>query len=119
MLEGLKQATISVVVRPWSGWTREQPPPSHLRFVAKPGQVITSQLLGYPTENYAVSVGGINALGIELAYQGLVMENGDGTVNLSGPRTGSLVLTIRQSIHLSTATMDAGTSFDVTLEGIE
>ncbi len=115
----MRQARISVVVQTWSGWSREQPKPARFEFRAQPGQVISAQSVGHPDAQYAIAIGGINALGVQLTYSGVVVRNADGTINLSAPQTGSLVLAVGKSLRLVTATMDAGTNIDVTLDSVE
>jgi hypothetical protein len=47
-----------------------------------------------------------------------VIDNPDGTVNLSAARTGKFILRRGETMKLSTPTMDAGTGVSVTLDEI-
>jgi hypothetical protein len=55
---------------------------------------------------------------VGFAYRNLVIENPDGTVNLSAPQSGRFILRLGHSMKLCTPTLDAGTSVRVTLDQI-
>jgi hypothetical protein len=55
---------------------------------------------------------------VGFAYRNLVIENPNGTINLTAPQTGRFILRRGETMKLATATMDAGTSVKLTLDEI-
>ena len=51
-------------------------------------------------------------------FSNVVIANPDGTINLSGPRTGKFILRPGETKNLRTPTMDMGISVTVTLDEI-
>jgi hypothetical protein len=56
---------------------------------------------------------------VTLCYSGVVMENEEGTIPLSAPRTRRCLLSIGQCVRLATPTMDGGRVIAVTLDRVE
>jgi hypothetical protein len=127
-----RRALITFQTTSWSGWVAPGPEgdgysivTSAQLWVAK-GRALNAETLGARKSDYAdvqclfyeVLVEGIVQDRVGFAYRNLVIENPDGTVNLSAPTSGRFVLRTGNSMMLATATMDAGTSVTVTLDEI-
>jgi len=122
-----RTALVTFQATNWSGWVEDSysiVTSAKLR-VAK-GRALTPVTLGKNKSDYAeveclyyeVLVERIVEDRVGFAYRNLVIENPDGTVNLSAPNSGRFILRVGESMKLATPTMDAGTSVKVTLDEI-
>jgi hypothetical protein len=90
------------------------------------GRALTPETLGKNKSDYAqvqdlfyeVLVERIVEDRVGFAYRNLVIENPNGTVNLSAPQSGRFILRPGMSTMLATPALDAGTSVTVTLDEI-
>jgi hypothetical protein len=93
--------------------------------VAK-GRALNSEILGKRRSDYAeveclfyeVLVESIVEDRVGFAYRNLVVDNADGTVNLSTPSSGRFISRRGERTKLSTPTMDPGRVIAVTLDEI-
>jgi len=90
------------------------------------GKALPPETLGHKRSDYAeveclfyeVLVETIVEDRVAFTYRNLVIKNPDGTVNLTAPNSGRLILRPGNSMNLTTPTMDAETSVMVTLDDI-
>jgi hypothetical protein len=113
------QALVTIAVKGWSGWTKEQPKSKALQLTVQAGQKLTPASIGIASDEYEIAVNSIGADQMLVSYSGVVMENADGTIPLMAPRQGRCLIKVRHCMRLATATMDAGTSIALTLERVE
>jgi hypothetical protein len=122
-----RTAVVTFQATAWSGWAEDGysiVTSAKLR-VAK-GRALTPETLGKGKADYAESefmfyevlVERIVEDRVGFSYRNLVIDNPDGTVNLSAARTGKFILRRGETMKLSTPTMDAGTGVSVTLDEI-
>lgn len=83
------------------------------------GDKLTPEVVGIAGGGYEITVESVSADRIVVAYSGMVMDNSNGTINLTAPRQGRCMIQIAHCMRLSTPTMDGGTSVAVTLDRIE
>ena len=67
---------------------------------------------------YEVQVERIVEDRVQFEYRNVVIQNPNGTVNLSAATTGKFILRCGETMKLATPTMDAGTGVAVTLDEI-
>ena len=96
----------------------EQPKAKSVQLEVESGTKLTPTTVGIESAAYEISVDSVASDRIVVSYSGVVMENADGTVNLSAPRQGRCMIRIQHCMRLATATMDAGTSISLTLDRI-
>jgi hypothetical protein len=113
-----KRALVTIVVKGWTGWTKDQPEAKSRQLEVEAGDKFTPSTVGIESGEYTISVDSVGSDQIMVTYSGVVMENADGTINLTAPRQGRCLIKIRHRLRLTTATMDAGTSISLTLEAI-
>jgi hypothetical protein len=122
-----RTALVTFQATVWSGWAEDGysiVTSAQLR-VAK-GRVLNPETLGGSRSEYAeveclfyeVLVERIVEDRVGFAYRNLVIENPDGTVNLSAPQSGRFILRPGHSMKLCTPTLDAGIGVTVTLDQI-
>jgi hypothetical protein len=111
-----KRALVTIVVKGWTGWTKDQPEAQSRQLEVEAGYKLMPATVGIESAEYAISVDSVGS--DQITYSGVVMENSDGTINLTAPRQGRCLIKIRHRLRLATATMDAGTSISLTLEAI-
>jgi len=122
-----RTALVTFQATAWSGWAEDGysiVTSAKLR-VAK-GKALTPETLGKRRSDYAevgslfyeVVVERIVEDRVGFAYRNLVIDNLDGTINLSAPNSGRFILRRGETMKLSTPTMDAGTGVTVTLDEI-
>lgn len=122
-----RTALVTLQETSWSGWGGDGysiMTSATLRL--KKGSALTPETLGKRKSDYAaveflfyeVLVERIVEDRVGFAYRDLVIENPDGTVNLTAPRTGKFILRRGESMKLDTPTMDMGTGVSVTLNDI-
>lgn len=111
----------------WSGWDPDgYSIVTSAKLWAEKGRALTPATLGHSASDaeatgsmfYEVLVEHIVADRVGFAYRRLVIDNPDGTINLSAPNSGQFVLRRGETKKLSTPTMDAGTNVLVTLNDI-
>jgi hypothetical protein len=111
----------------WSGWDPDgYSIVTSAKLWAEKGRALNSATLGHSTSSadepgpmsYEVLVEHIFADRVGFAYRRLVIDNPDGTINLTAPNFGRFILRLGETKNLSTPTMDAGISVSVTLNDI-
>jgi hypothetical protein len=113
-----KRALVTIVVKGWTGWTKDQPEAQSRQLEVEAGYKLTPATVDLESAEYMISVDSVGPDQIIVTYSGVVMENADGTINLTAPRQGRCLIKIRHRLRLATATMDAGTSISLTLEAV-
>jgi len=122
-----RTALVTFQATAWSGWGEDgYSIVTSARLRVRKGRELTPETLGKRKSDYAeveslfyeVQVERIVEDRVGFTYRNLVIDNPDGTVNLSAPRTGRFILRRGETMKLSTPTMDAGTSVSVTLDEI-
>ena len=122
-----RTAVVTFQATSWSGWSPDHYPiTTSARLRVAKGSALNPETLGERRSDYAeipslfyeLLVERLVAEQVLFTYRNLVVENSDGSVNLSGPRTGHFILRPGNSMRLSSATLDAGTSVSVTLDAI-
>ena len=120
-----RTALVTFQATSWSGWDRESYPiVTSAKLKVTKGAALTPVTLGFKASEevtclfYEVLVERIVEDRVLFAFRNVVIENPDGTINLSGPQTGKFILRRGETMKLATPTMDAGTSVTVTLEEI-
>lgn len=111
------KANITVVRQPWTGWVKEQPEPLESTHELQAGEMITfedeitSPLLGIIK---------IHENEVTLFSTGLVQRNPDNkTINLLKRSTNQEnILKKGETLTLVTQTMDAGTTYRITLNEV-
>jgi hypothetical protein len=122
-----RTALVTFQATSWSGWDSDGysiVTSAQLR-VTK-GRALNPETLGKSRSDYAeleclfyeVLVERIVEDRVGFAYRNLVIDNPDGTINLSAPNSGKFILRRGETMKLSTPTMDAGTGVTVTLDEI-
>jgi hypothetical protein len=121
------KALVTLLETHWSGW---QPGgytnSTSAQVWAEERAKLSPETLGHKKPDspdfadsfYEVVVDRIVADVVAFAYRNLVVDNPDGTINLSAPRSGTFILRWGQTKKLSTPTMDAGTSVAITVNEI-
>jgi hypothetical protein len=109
----------------WSGWDPDgYSIVTSAKLWVEKGRALNSATLGHSTSDaenpmsYEVLVEHIVADRVGFAYRRLVVDNADGTINLTAPNFGQFILRCGETKNLSTPTMDAGISVSVTLNDI-
>jgi hypothetical protein len=97
---------------------QQRPEAQSRQLEVEAGYKLMPATVGIESADYVISVDSVGSDQIIVTYSGVVMENGDGTINLTAPRQGRCLIKIRHRLRLATATMDAGTSISLTLEAI-
>src|ERR1035441_5603169 len=113
-----RRAVVTITVKGWTGWTREQPQAKSQLLDVGRGTSLTPASVGIPSDPYEISVESIGFDRITVIYRGVVMENSNGTIPLDAPQLGRCMIQIRHCMRLATATMDGGTLIGLTLERI-
>ncbi len=122
-----RRALVTFQATAWSGWDREgYSIVTSAQLKVTKGMALSPMTLGFRREEYnevsclfyEVLVERIVVDRVLFEYRNLVMTNPDGTINLSGPKTGKSILRRGETMKLGTPTMDAGTSISVTLDEI-
>jgi hypothetical protein len=122
-----RTALITIQETSWSGWDGNgYPIMTSAKLRVTKGSALTPETLGKKKSDYAaveflfyeVLVERIVEGWVDFAYRDLVIENPDGTVNLSAAQTGRFILRRGESMKLDTPTMDMGTGVTVTLNEI-
>ena len=113
-----RTALITIQETSWSGWDGNgYPIMTSAKLRVTKGSALTPETLGKKKSDYAaveflfyeVLVERIVEGWVDFAYRDLVIENPDGTVNLSAAQTGRFILRRGESMKLDTPTMDMGT----------
>jgi hypothetical protein len=111
----------------WSGWDPDgYSIVTSAKLWAEKGRALNPATLGHSISHadatgpmsYEVLVEHIVADRVGFAYRRLVVDNADGTINLTAPNSGQFILRCGETQNLSTPTMDAGISVSVTLNDI-
>lgn len=113
------RANLTITIGHWTGSERAQPAPESRHFAGQPGETVTGRALGLGDDSIEISVGSVSADAVALTYRGVVKENDNGTISFFAPRTGEWTLRPGGTLHLATATMDAGTRISVTLDAVD
>jgi hypothetical protein len=113
-----QRAVATIVVKGWSGWTKEQPEAKSRQLEVAPGDKLTPATIGIESAGYEITVDSVGSDRIMVTYSGVVMQNADGTINLAAPRKGRCMIQVQHCMRLATATMDAGTSIALSLDRI-
>jgi hypothetical protein len=122
-----RTAMVTLEATAWSGWDRETYPiVTSTRVRVTKGRALTPETLGKGKpdntgsgpSSYELLVERIVEDRVGFAYRNLVIENPNGTINLTAPQTGRFILRRGETMKLATATMDAGTSVKLTLDEI-
>ena len=112
----------------WSGWSPDHRPIERsASLIVRDREALCWETL-VPTEapepkleplDWAIWPQFIAERSVLFCYRRIAIENPGGTVNLSAPNQGRVVLQIGQSIRFATQTMDAGTHVFLGLDAIE
>jgi hypothetical protein len=113
-----RTANVTLVVKGWTGWTREQPPSKSAQLAVQPGQKLTPALAGIESSHYEITIEFVGFNHILVTYSGVVLENSDGTINLRAPQQGRCIIHLQHSLRLATATLDGGTTLALSLDSI-
>jgi hypothetical protein len=122
-----RTALVTFQATNWSGWERESYSiVTSAQLKVTKGMALTPVTLGFKAADYEqiqclfyeVLVERIVEDRVLFGYRNVVIENPDGTMNLSAPQSGRFILRPGESMRLCTPTMDAGTSVMVTLNEI-
>lgn len=113
------KAKLFFTIKPWTGWSREQPEAKNIELEVETGQKITSGMFEKSFSSYSFSVDSINPGEIKIDFDGLVIRGNEKGINLRGPSSGRIILGINQYSKFSTPTMDSGTSITVLLKEIK
>lgn len=120
-------ARLTLTLQGWTGWSREQPLPETVAVEARRGQVLG--LADFGVSGPALADGSL-MFGCQVRlmtlladraffeYRRLVIENPNGTINLSAPAVGTVLLKVSQRVRLVTPTMDGGLHLTVALNSI-
>ena len=105
---------LTVIERPWTGWSQEQPEPTVTVFTdLAAGTVIYDSVLFGRIEVAQVTDEKIE---LRIASSSFVEPNEDGTVNLSAAHLDSITIHRGEEKKLATATLDAGTTLIIKYE---
>ena len=116
------QALIELVETHWSGWVPGGASNStSARVWAEEKTKMSPETFGQMKADYPDFADSFYELVVDrivkdvvvFGYRNLVVENRDGTINLSAPQVDKFILRWGETKRLSTATMDAGTSVTV------
>jgi hypothetical protein len=122
-----RRALVTFQASTWSGWDREgYSIVTSAQLKVTKWMALNPMTLGFrkadydkvPALFYEVLVERIVEDRVQFGYRNVVVKNPDGTINLSGPQTGKVILRRGETIKLATQTMDVGTSISVTLDEI-
>jgi hypothetical protein len=122
-----RMALVTLQATAWSGWDSENysiVTSAQLKVVK--GTVLSPVTLGFKKSDYdevsclfyEIKVERIVEDRVQFEFRNVVIDNPDGTINLTAPTTGKFILRRGDTMKLSTPTMDAGTSVTVTLDEI-
>ena len=121
------KALITLIETHWSGWV----PGGHSS--SKSAQVWTEEktalspeVFGHMKSEHPDIAGSFYEIVVDrivqdvvvFAYRNLVVDNRDGTINLTAPTVDKFILRWGETKNLSTPTMDAGTSIAITVNEI-
>lgn len=116
------RAQVTFQATNWSGWDPDgYSIVTYAKLFVAKGSRLNPATLGLHGEDglfYELEIERIVDGRVLFQHRNLVIQNPDGTINLSAPRTGHFILRAGEAMLLSTATMDAGTSISVTVEEI-
>ena len=118
-----RKAIITLEQKNWSGWDGGSVKTWSRRLQALRGQALRPECLGLGDDRrdpmgYEVLVEVIAETYVRCFYQRLVIDNPDGTIDLTAVPHGRFVLHPGEHVKLSTPTMDAGTGVIITLDKI-
>ncbi len=118
------KAQITLQATHWSGWDPDgYSIVTSAKLWVQKGRVLSPATLGHAGAvtdpmSYEIVVDHMVADRVGFAFRGLVIDNPDGTINLTAPNSGHFILRCGETKELSTPTMDAGTSVSVTVHEI-
>jgi hypothetical protein len=117
-----RSAVVTLQASHWSGWDANgYTIVTYAKLRVEKGKILCPQTLGSKETGalfYEVTVERIVEDRVGFAFRNLVIDNPNGTINLTAPREGRFILTPGETKKLSTPTMDAGISVHVHLHEI-
>ena len=122
-----RTALVTFQATSWSVWeTENYPIVTSAQLTVAKGMVLSPITLGFSKSSYdkpgclfyEVRAERIVEDRVQFEYRNIVVENPDGTINLSAPTAGRFILRRGETMKLGTPTMDAGTGVTVSLDEI-
>lgn len=106
--------TLTIVTSPWSGWSREQPEDETSAEEVTRGTTFTRPVVG---GDVVFTVGTCTARRVGLRTGSPLSERkGDEGIDL-GTDQDAFTVTAGETLRLTTPTMDAGTTFEISIAG--
>ena len=123
------KAKLSFIIKPWTGWTKEQPEQSIIDLDVEQGQTISQADLKPTNDHYTFTINSVTEDQITLHCKGLGVSK-DGPINLMAtkrdpnfptynPKGESMVvIKTGETVIFSSPTMDMGVKVLVTVNSI-